>query len=116
LQQEAVPVSAACRVLQVSRSGYYAHRRAKPSPTKLQEQVHVKAAYAVSGASYGSRRVMYAVRAQGLRIGRYRVRTLMREAGLRTSWKRKFVSTTNSRHTLPVAGNVLDRPPPPYFA
>lgn len=33
----------------------------------------------------------------------------MREAGLRTSWKRKFVSTTDSRHTLPVAANVLNR-------
>jgi putative transposase len=109
LQQEAVSVSDACRVLQVSRSGYYAHRRAKPSPKRLQEQAHVKAAFAASGASYGSRRVMHAVRAQGLQLGRYRTRTLMREAGLRTTWKRKFVSTTDSKHTLPVAGNVLDR-------
>jgi putative transposase len=109
LQQEAVSVSDACRVLQVSRSGYYAHRRGRPSAKRLQEQTHVKAAFAASGASYGSRRVAHAVRAQGLRIGRYRVRTLMREAGLRTSWKRKFVSTTDSRHTLAVAENVLDR-------
>ena len=64
---------------------------------------------AASGASYGSRRVVHAVRAQGLRIGRHRVRTLMHEAGLRTSWKRKFVSTTDSKHALPVAENVLDR-------
>ena len=42
-------------------------------------------------------------------MGRYRVRTLMREAGLRTSWKRKFVATTNSRHALPVAQNILNR-------
>jgi putative transposase len=109
LQQEAVSVSHACRVLQVSRSGYYAHRRAKPSAKSLQERTHVKAAFAASGASYGSRRVMHALRQQGLHIGRYRVRALMREAGLRTSWKRKFVSTTDSRHTLPVAENVLDR-------
>jgi putative transposase len=109
LQQEAVSVSEACRVLQVSRSGYYAHRSARPSARRLQEQTHVKAAFAASGASYGSRRVMHALREQGLRIGRYRVRTLMREAGVRASWKRKFVSTTASRHTLPVAENVLDR-------
>ena len=109
LQEEAVSVSDACRVLQVSRSGYYAHRRARASSKSLQEQTYVKAAFAASGASYGSRRVMHALRDQGLRIGRYRVRTLMREAGLRTSWKRKFVSTTDSRHTLPVAENVLDR-------
>lgn len=109
LQQEAVSVSDACRVLQVSRSGYYAHRGARPSAKSLQEQTHVKAAFVASGASYGSRRVMHALRKQGLRIGRHRVRTLMREAGLRTSWKRKFVSTTDSRHALPVAENVLDR-------
>ncbi|MBV8627470.1 MAG: IS3 family transposase [Paraburkholderia sp.] len=109
LQQKAVSVSDACRVLQVSRSGYYAHRRARPSPKSLQEQAHVKAAFAASGASYGSRRVMHAVRAQGVSMGRYRVRTLMREAGLRATWKRKFVSTTDSRHTLLVAANVLDR-------
>lgn len=111
LQQEAVSVSHACRVLQVSRAGYYAHRRAGPSARSLPGQTHVKAAFAASGASYGSRRVMYALREQGLRIGRYRVRTPMREADLRTSWKRKFVSTTDSRHTLPVAENMLDRRP-----
>jgi transposase InsO family protein len=109
LQQEAVSVSRACRVLGVSRSGYYAHRQAKPSPARVQQKVHVSAAFAASGGSYGSRRVMRALQGQGLRIGRYRVRTLMREAGLRTSWKRKFVWTTNSKHTLPVAENVLNR-------
>ena len=109
LQEKAVSVSHACRLLQVSRSGYYAHRRATPSPKRLLERTHVRAAFAASGASYGSRRVMHALRGQGLRMGRYRVRTLMREAGLRASWKRKFVSTTDSKHTLPVAENVLDR-------
>ncbi|KAF7963104.1 hypothetical protein AWV80_13695 [Cupriavidus sp. UYMU48A] len=96
LQEEATSVSSACR-------------RARPSVRGLQEQTHVKAAFVASGANYGSRRVMHALRAQGLRIGRYRVRTLMREADLRARWKRKFVSTTDSRHTLPVAANVLDR-------
>ena len=109
LQEKAVSVSAACRVLEVSRSGYYAHRRATPSAPPWHEQTPGRAAFAPSGASYGSRRVMHAVREQGLRIGRHRVRTLMREAGLRTTWKRKFVSTTDSKHTLPVAENVLDR-------
>lgn len=109
LQQKAISVSAACRVLQVSRSGYYAHQRAQPGPRHLREQTHVKAVFAASGASYGSRRVMHAVRAQGLRMGRYRVRTLMREAGLHVLWKRKFVATTNSKHALPVAPNVLER-------
>ncbi|MGF6985213.1 hypothetical protein QFZ99_004690 [Paraburkholderia atlantica] len=54
LQQEAVSVSHACRLLQVSRSGYYAHRSAGPSAKRLQEHTHVKAAFAASGASYGT--------------------------------------------------------------
>src|ERR1700754_3589819 len=93
--------------MQASRSGYYAYRRTKQRAKRLQEQAHVKAAFPASGSSYGSRRVMHALWEQGLRIGRYRVRTLMREAGLRTNWKRKFISTTDSRHTLAVAANGL---------
>ena len=42
-------------------------------------------------------------------MGRYRVRRLMREHALRPVWKRKFVSTTDSRHGLPVFDNILDR-------
>jgi len=41
--------------------------------------------------------------------GRHKARTLMRIGGLRPRWRRKFVHTTDSRHTLPVAENVLDR-------
>jgi putative transposase len=111
LQQEAVAVSRACELLEVSRSGYYASRRAarQASTRDLLAHAHVKAAFITSGASYGSRRVREAVRAQGLRIGRFKVRRLMREARLRTVWKRKFISTTDSRHSLPVAPNVLER-------
>lgn len=46
---------------------------------------------------------------QGLRIGRHRVRRLMREHGLRALWRRKFVHTTDSGHALPVSTNVLAR-------
>lgn len=109
LQEKAVSVSHACRLLQVSRSGYYAHRQTRPSPRRVQEKTHVRAAFAASGRNYGSRRVMHALQAKGVRIGRHRVRTLMREMDLRTNWKRKFVSTTDSRHKLPVAENVLQR-------
>jgi len=49
------------------------------------------------------------MQAQGTSIGRYRVRRLMRQAALRPVWRRKFAHTTDSRHALPVADNVLDR-------
>lgn len=42
-------------------------------------------------------------------VGRHRARTLVRASGLRARCRRKFIHTTDSRHTLPVAANVLDR-------
>ena len=111
LQKEAVSISRACRVLGVSRAGYYAHGQRSPRTTARarQEEVHVRAAFEGSGRSYGSRRIAQAVSVQGVKIGRHRARTLMREAELRPVWKRKFVATTNSRHDRPVAPNVLNR-------
>jgi putative transposase len=99
-----------CRVLEVSRSGYYAARkRAAKPPAICAASVHAKAAFEASGRSYGSRRLSQALKARGLAIGRHRSRTLMRINALRSQWRRKFVHTTDSRHGLPVAANVLDR-------
>ncbi len=110
LQKEAISISRACRVLGVSRAGYYAHRQRRPSEAaRARQQTYVRAAFERSGHSYGSRRIVQAVMAQGVKIGRHRVRTLMRQASLRPVWKRKFVATTNSRHDWPVANNVLAR-------
>ena len=50
-----------------------------------------------------------ALREQGHALGRYTIRRLMREYGLKPTWKRKFVHTTDSKHTLPVAANILNR-------
>ncbi|RJF97024.1 IS3 family transposase [Noviherbaspirillum cavernae] len=109
LQQKAVPVQQACRVLAVSRAGYYQHRRRGERKADVVASVQLKAAFVASGKSYGSRRLCRALQAQGVIIGRYRVRRLMREAAVRPVWKRKFIHTTDSRHALPVADNVLDR-------
>ena len=110
LQKKAVSVSQACRVLQVSQSGYYAARmRGRRAPRQCADSVHLKAAFAASGRAYGSRRLCAALQKQGVTIGRYRVRTLMRANGLRPVWRRKFMHTTDSRHTMPVSPNVLAR-------
>ena len=99
-----------CRVLAVSRSGYYAHRKRRQTPPAVCEAgVHLKAAFAASGSAYGSRRLRAAVALRGVVMERYRVRTLMRQDGLRSVWKRKFVHTTDSRHALAIWPNVLDR-------
>lgn len=110
LQQKANNVASLCRLLGVSRSGYYAARQRARQPVKAcAATVKLKAAFTTSGQSYGSRRLRAALAHQGVNLGRHRVRTLMRENNLRPVWKRKFVHTTDSRHTLPVAGNLLNR-------
>lgn len=99
-----------CRVFQLSRSGLHAARRRQQQPVKLCPQgIQLKAVFEASGRNYGSRRLMQALRQQGHRIGRYRVRRLMRHNGLQARWRRKFVHTTDSRHDLPVAPNILNR-------
>jgi len=110
LQKEAISISRACRVLGVSRAGYYAAGRAPATKEKaLRQAVYVRAAFEASGRTYGSRRVAQDLDKQGLKIGRYRARTLMRQENLRPVWKRKFVATTDSRHGKPMAPNVLSR-------
>lgn len=108
-QEKAVPVTQACRVLGVSRAGYY-QRRNRAAPAKdVRASAQVKAAFTASGKSYGSRRVRKALARRGVQMGRFRVRRLMRENGLRPVWKRKFVNTTDSKHDYPVAPNLLNR-------
>ena len=71
--------------------------------------MHLRAAFVSSGQSYGSRRLVTALASSGLQVGRYKVRRMMQQAGLKPVWKRKFVHTTNSKHALPIASNVLAR-------
>ena len=99
-----------CRALGVSRSGLYAARQRQRSAKQLSVlDVQAKAAFEASGQSYGSRRLSVELKAQGLAVGRYKARGLMRNNGLRARWRRKFTHTTDSRHSLPVAPNVLER-------
>lgn len=109
LQKEAIPVKQSCRVLEVSRSGYYEAQRRSAKPAQCKIGAHLKAQFQASQQSYGSRRLVTAMANAGFRIGRYKVRSLMRQAALRPVWKRKFVHTTDSKHNLPVAANVLNR-------
>ena len=110
LSEKAVTVATLCRVLGVSRSGYYGSRqRAQAAPKVCATGVQLKAEFAASGRVYGSRRLGAVLRSKGLRIGRYRVRRMMREHRLRALWRRKFIHTTDSGHALPVSDNVLAR-------
>lgn len=110
LQKKAVSVTSLCRVLGVSRSGYYGARARERRPWKVCPlSVALKATFAASGRSYGSRRLRARLQAQGIEVGRHRVRTIMRINGIRPIWKRKFIHTTDSCHNLPTAENILNR-------
>lgn len=109
LQMKAIPVQQSCRLLAVSRAGYYAARSRSAKPFLCKARIHLKAAFTASHQSYGSRRLVTALKNQGMQIGRYKVRSLMRQAGIKPVWKRKFIHTTDSKHKLPVAENILAR-------
>jgi putative transposase len=99
------------RTFGMSRSGLYSARQRSLAPKAplCAHALSLQATFAVSGATYGSRRLRAALKRQGIAIGRYKVRTLMCRHGLRARWKRKFTHTTDSKHQLPVAENVLNR-------
>jgi putative transposase len=109
LQQKAIPVQQGCRVLEVSRSGFYKARSHLAKPMSCKTSTHLRAAFMARHQSYGSRRLVTTLEAQGIQVGRYRVRHLMRQASLKSVWKRKFIHTTDSKHNLPIAANIPDR-------
>lgn len=101
-----------CKVLRVSKSGYYSWQKRKPSKRaienqKLMEQirqVHKKSRY-----TYGSPRITEELKINYVHVSRRRVARLMQEAGIRSITKKKFVATTDSKHSYPVAPNLLNR-------
>jgi putative transposase len=110
---KAYPVTVLCAVMQVSRSGFYDYLHSGTDgddPLSDRElKARMRSIFKLSRGSYGSRRMVRQLRAEGHRIGRYKVRGLMRQLGLKAKMRRRFKVTTESRHSFPVATNVLDR-------
>jgi transposase InsO family protein len=101
-----------CRVIHVSRSGYYEWlKRDKSSRKKkdLELKEKIRSIYEQSKKRYGSPRIHAELRALGIRCGKKRVERLMREMRLQAKHKRQFKMTTNSKHNYPVAPNLLER-------
>jgi putative transposase len=106
------PIVLMCRVLEVSRSGFYAWRSRDASAAAARREeltAEVKAIHARVKARYGSPRIHAEPAANGHACSVNFVAQVMREAGIAAKTKRKFKQTTDSNHTLPVAANVLDR-------
>jgi len=105
-------VWAMCRVLDVGASGYYRWRGRAPAARVAENERlvgKIEAAHAESRGIYGSPKVYRQLRREGERVNHKRVERLMREHGLRAKRVKKSQRTTDSRHSLPVAENVLAR-------
>jgi len=105
-------LSELCGVLEVSVSGYRAWKRGGTADRQgladtqllvLIQSIHTEL------KAYGSPRMLRELRARGLRAGKERVERLMRENGIHGRHKRRYKATTDSKHTLPVADNLLAR-------
>jgi len=106
------PIKVMCRVLEVSRSGYYIWRDRKPSTRAQYDErlkVAIRAAHKRTRKTYGVLRLQPELAADGFPAGRDRIARLRRQMGIRCRQKRKFIATTNSNHQFPVAENLLNQ-------
>ena len=112
-QGKAFALSEMCMVLDVSISGYRAWKRGgtpdRKRLTNNQMLVVIRAIHAELKGAYGSPRMVRELRLRGFTACKERVERLMREHGIHARHKRRYKVTTDSKHGLPVAENLLDR-------
>ena len=106
-------VALLCRVLEVSTSGYYAWFK-RPELTirqreEMRLELEIRAAHKRTRQTYGPERLQRDLADNGVVVGVHRIKRIRRKLGLRCRQKRKFKVTTDSRHSLPVAENLLDQ-------
>jgi len=101
-----------CRFLGASPSGYYRWLKRKPSKRAQEEgrlEVEIKAAHQRTREIFGPERLQRDLAEHGVKAGVCRIRRIRKKLGIRCKQKRKFKATTDSKHTLPVAENVLNQ-------
>jgi putative transposase len=105
-------VSLLCRVLEVTTSGYYAWVK-RPLTIRQREEMRLEleihAAHKRTRQTYGPERLQRDLADNGVVVGVHRIKRIRRKLGLRCRQKRKFKVTTDSRHSLPVAENLLNQ-------
>jgi len=104
------PIALLSRVLGVSTSGYYAWVD-RPLSNRAREELRldleIKAAHQRTRQTYGPERLQHDLAEHGIRVGVCRIRRIRKKLGICCKQKRKFRATTNSKHKLPVAENLL---------
>ena len=104
------PVHLLKRVLSVSAGGYYDWLDRPLSKWAREEsrlEVEIRAADKRTRQVYGAEKIQHDLAAHGIRVGICRIKRIRRKLGIRCKQKRKFKATTNSKHTLPIAENIL---------
>lgn len=111
-EKASFPVVSLCSALGVSRSGFYAWAKRKPSARARQNEAlldAIRTSHARHRGTYGSPRIRDDLRARKIVAGRHRVARIMRANGIRVQRRRRYRKTTMSNHDLPVAPNLLER-------
>lgn len=106
------PLDLLSDLFDVSRSGYYRWLKHKPSRRAQEEPrlvAEIKAAHTRNRESYGPERLQEDLADHGISVGVHRIKRIRKEHGIRCKQKRKYKATTNSKHNLPVAANLLEQ-------
>jgi putative transposase len=106
------PITLLCRVLGISRSGFYAWHRRAPSTRSTQDQVlcgRIEEIHVASHGTYGAPRIHAEMAEGGMRVGRKRVARIMREKGIRGVSRRKWITTTVRDASATVAPDLVKR-------
>jgi len=101
-----------CRILSVSRSGYYRWRKRPESRRAIENRcldAHITVIYKKHKGRYGSPKITDELHDNGFQVSKNRVARRMKEIGLRSIVRRKYCPTTDSNHAYPVAANLLQR-------
>lgn len=100
-----------CKVMQVSRSGYYAWRE-RPEGETTQNQgllQHIHRVHRQSRQAYGAKKTWLELNTQGIPCGKHRVARLRKQAGIEARRKRRFRLTVENHATAPAAPNLVQR-------
>lgn len=106
------PIRLMGRALAVSPAGYYAWRARPESRRAMHNRIlltEIRVIHRESRETYGSPSIWDALMRRGRGVSENRIARLMRAEGIRAKTVKKWRATTQSRHRMPVAANVLDR-------
>jgi len=104
------PIPLMKRIMNVSASGYYAWRD-RPLSNRAREEarleIEIKAAHKRTRQTYGPERLQHDLAEHDVKVGICRIKRIRKKLGICCKQKRKFKATTDSKHRLPVAENIL---------